>query len=128
MNTHWPHFRSTELMCRCGCGKYEMDAGFMEILEELRVAWNMPIHLSSAYRCKEYDNDISNGSGAHTTGRAVDVIVYGTDAYRLLALALDLGFTGIGARQHGVHNRRFVHLDNLPQSKDRNRPWIWTYK
>ena len=123
---HSTHFSRSELQCHCGCGRCEMDAAFMVRLEQLRVAFGNPMHLSSAYRCPEYNARISHtGShGPHTTGRAVDVLVSGEDAYRLVQLALELGFTGIGINQKGPREKRFIHLDDLDGP---TRPWVWSY-
>ena len=121
-----PHFSRHELQCRCGCGKCEMDAVFMIRPEELRRAFGKPMRLSSAYRCPDHNERISKTgrTGPHTTGRAVDVLVSGEDAYRLVRLALEHGFTGIGIAQRGPHERRFIHLDDLDGP---TRPWVWSY-
>ena len=37
-----------------------------------------------------------------------------------------MGMTGIGIKQHGPHNKRFIHLDNLDNSTH-PRPTIWSY-
>jgi uncharacterized protein YcbK (DUF882 family) len=55
----------------------------------------------------------------HSQGRAVDVLVTGSDAYTLVKLALAHGFGGIGVQQTG--DGRFIHLDN------REVPSIWSY-
>ena len=51
---------------------------------------------------------------------AIDLGVVGRDAYDLVKLAFELGFTGVGVSQRkGVP--RFIHLD------DREIPAIWSY-
>lgn len=128
MNSGWPHFTVEELRCKCGCERWDMDDDFMERFVALRIKYNKPIHLSSAFRCIEHDKIVSpNGTGAHTTGHAIDTRVYGTDAHEIERLAFKYGFTGMGRNQKGIHSLRFLHLDDLPQSIDRNRPWIWSY-
>ena len=120
------HFSRHELHCHCGCGQCQMDAAFMARLEQLRRAFGKPMRLSSAYRCPDYNARISHTgkTGPHTTGRAVDVLVSGEDAYRLVQLALEHGFTGIGISQKGPHEKRFIHLDDLDGT---TRPWVWSY-
>lgn len=121
------YFTKHELECKCGCGKEDMSEEFMLKLNALRAAYGKPMYLSSGYRCTSYDDSVSKkGRGAHTTGRAVDVLVYGKDAYNLLSLALFMGFTGIGVSQNGAHNTRFIHLDDLGMNYG-NRPWAWSY-
>ena len=103
-----------------------MDQAFLVRLEQLRRAFGKPMRLSSAYRCPNYNARISKTGrdGPHTTGRAVDVLISGEDAYRLVQLALEHGFTGIGIAQRGPHERRFIHLDDL---EGPTRPWVWSY-
>jgi hypothetical protein len=55
----------------------------------------------------------------HSRGIAVDIAIQGPEAVRLLDLALELGFTGIGVQQKG--DGRFLHLDT------RDTPAIWSY-
>ena len=121
------HFSDQELMCKCGCGRQEMHIDFLELLETLREAYGSPMVLSSAYRCPSHNQAVSTTgtNGPHTTGRAVDVAIQGEEAYKLLALALDLGFTGIGIAQKG--GGRFIHLDDLEPSMAGPRPRVWSY-
>lgn len=102
----------------------------MRRLELLRGEFGRPMRLSSAYRCPAYDADIG-GAGAHPTGHAVDVLIHGEAAFRLVALAVRRGFTGIGLHQRGPYAGRFVHLDDCPDERAsggaRARPRIWTY-
>lgn len=123
-----PHFKLRELACRC-CGRMGIDPAFLERLEDLRAAYGRPMIINSGYRCPDYNAKVSTTgrTGPHTIG-AVDVRISGTEAHRLLHMALMIGFTGIGIKQHGPHSGRFIHLDNLPtHTASHPRPWIWTY-
>lgn len=91
-------------------------------LDMLREFYGKPITLTSAYRCKEY-NDTHGHTQTHSTGRAVDIAVSGADAIKILQIAMSLGFTGYGIKQHG--DGRFIHLDDM---QDGPRPAIWSYK
>ncbi|MEG3637667.1 D-Ala-D-Ala carboxypeptidase family metallohydrolase [Magnetococcus sp. PR-3] len=126
---NWPHFSHDELQCRCGCGQALMDERFMALLEELRMAFGKPMPLTSAYRCPNHNAAVSSSGhdGPHTTGCAVDVQVAGHDAHALLTLATHHGFTGLGVKQRGTHQSRFIHLDTLNNAQGRPRPWIWSY-
>ncbi len=119
------HFTDKELRCRC-CGFQLMDSEFLELLEELRRIYNRSIILLSAYRCPEHNNEVSTTgfNGVHTLGKAVDIKVYGKNAYELVEIAMMLQFKGFGFNQSGIKSKRFIHLDNLC-SKD--RPYIWSY-
>ena len=127
-----PHFSEDECKCRC-CGDYEMDHDFMESLERIRMDMKRPLKLSSAKRCKAYNAKISSTGehGPHTFGRAVDILISGADALRLVDIARKYGMTGIGLKQAGPHNKRVVHLDNLGYDYTKltggPRPWIWSY-
>jgi zinc D-Ala-D-Ala carboxypeptidase len=125
---NWPHFTKEELCCKCGCGACEMDPVFMTRLEVIRRRINLPMFLSSAYRCEEHNRKVSKSRhGAHVVGRAVDVIMFGYDAYELMRLAFDTGMTGIGVNQNGPHRKRFIHIDDVQQRVGRPRPWVWSY-
>lgn len=116
------HFTRDEMMCRCGCGRADMDPAFMEQLEAIRIRYGRPMIVLSGYRCPEHNARVSSTgrTGPHTTGRAVDIAVRGSDAYQLIRLALEHGMTGIGVSQRdGVP--RFIHLDSVPRTA------VWSY-
>lgn len=122
------HFSKHELVCKCGCGRAEMEPKFLEDLERLRLAYGAPMIVTSAFRCPFYNNKVSTTgkSGPHTTGMAVDISVSGPEAYKLVLFAIQFGFSGIGVGQRGPHPGRFIHLDNLPVAAY-PRPRIWSY-
>lgn len=129
----WPHFSIRELSCKCGCGRWEMNAEFMEKMERLRLSYGFPIYPTSAMRCEVHDMAVGSssepGKGPHTWGHAMDVRVYGRRALRFVEAAFKIGgFTGIGLSQKGDVNSRFIHIDDLEGHEARSpRPWIWTY-
>ena len=127
------HFSRDELKCSFAPdAPVLMDSLFMAALEELREEWGKPIHLSSAFRTTEhprertkpikYDhlgNPLPRG-GMHARGRAVDVLIAGSDAVAFLRLALKY-YSGIGLSQKDKNwSNRFIHLDDGKQR-------IWTY-
>ena len=126
--TDWPYhyFTETELACK-GTGECKMDPAFMLRLERLRMVFGKPLIVTSGYRSPAYNAKVSGTGqdGPHTTGRAVDVSIRGADALKLIDLALECGFTGIGVKQSG--DGRFLHLDDLPAAPGRPRPTIWSY-
>jgi len=118
------YFSQKELQCKCGCGECEMDESFMDRLDELRTLFGHPIYLNSAYRCKEHNkNEGGVPDSPHTKGIGVDIAISGMSAWSLLLYVTEIGFTGIGIKQHG--DGRFIHVDDKP---DGTRPWVWTYK
>lgn len=126
------HFTREELQCpHCRAMPYT-DEHFAK-LEALRAVYGSPIPISSAFRCPQYNDEISGTgtTGPHTQYTegmiALDVPVYGRLAYRLIWAAMMLGWTGIGPSQKGDHRGRFVHVDCCTNAPNRPRPWIWTY-
>ena len=124
-----PHFKIDEMKCR-GTGICEMDQVFMELLEQIRKEYGKPMIVTSGFRHPDYNEIISTTgrTGPHTFGQACDILVSGNDAMVLQMIAKEMGMTGIGLRQHGPHNKRFIHLDNLPNMPGQKRPWTWTYQ
>jgi zinc D-Ala-D-Ala carboxypeptidase len=119
------YFTPEELRCSC-CDQDGMNEAFMEKVSELREQLGFPFIVTSAYRCVKHPIEArKNSPGAHTTGRAIDIGVSGLDAYVVLRAALNAGFTGIGVKQKG--KGRFIHLDDIEDSGDRPRPWVWSY-
>jgi hypothetical protein len=96
---------------------------FQHHLETLRMQFSKPMRLTSASRCSAYNQTPDIGgtkNGPHTMG-AVDVMVYSSDAYWLIKLAMNLGWHGVGVKQTGIAVARFVHLDR------RLHETIWSY-
>jgi len=115
------YFRDDEFKCS-HCGVSKMDKGFIDKLNILRESYGKPLRVTSGYRCPAHPVEAKKeSSGAHTTGKAVDLAVQGADAYQLLNIALKMGFKGVGIQQKGTG--RFIHLDDW----DVNRPTIWSY-
>lgn len=123
----WPNFKLDEFRCK-GDGKVAMDATFLDRLQRLRDLYGKPLRIMSGYRSPEYNNKVSftGLNGPHTTGRAVDILIDRAEAYKLLVVALDCGFTGVGVAQKGPTSSRFLHLDDL-EAPDHPRPNIWSY-
>ncbi len=123
----WQYFTEEELQCHgqdCCGGQQAMQSEFMVKLVSMRRELGFPLRLSSAYRCPLYNSRVSKTgeTGPHTTGRAVDILIRGKNAHKLLACALRHGMTGIGVKQKG--RQRYLHIDDLDGP---TRPWIWRY-
>jgi uncharacterized protein YcbK (DUF882 family) len=113
-------FTPAEQACRCGCGLL-LQIDFAEWLDKLRVEVERPLRLTSAARCAEYDAKVG-GKGAHTTGRAADILaVSGEAKFAIVAAAMGLGAGGVGVGGTFVHVDRGLELTKFP------RPMLWTY-
>ena len=125
---NWIYFTEQELACK-GTDECDMHPEFMEKLIAVREDYNQPMIITSGYRHLAYNDTIGGAKNSpHLYGRAVDIKVAGGDALRLIKMALRHGMTGVGVKQRGDHDRRFIHLDDMPQSDTHPRPWIWSYK
>jgi zinc D-Ala-D-Ala carboxypeptidase len=123
--SRYPNFTEEEFRCK-HTGRCEMDPGFMERLQALRLDYARPMIITSGYRHISHPAETAKPRpGAHTFGRAADIAVSHADAVRLVVLAEAYGFTGFGIQQNG--GRRFIHLDDLEPSATRPRPTIWSY-
>lgn len=122
------YFSEEELICKCGCGETITDQDFLDMLDLLREAMNVPLILSSGKRCSKHNKEVSNtgDNGPHTIC-AVDIKCHGRLAQDIVFEAIRLGFTGIGVNQKGPYESRFIHIDRLPSRGYTNRPWIWSY-
>jgi zinc D-Ala-D-Ala carboxypeptidase len=116
------NFSANELGCKCGCGMLPKQSS-VDRLQRVRDRYGRPMPVSSGARCAAHNQRVSSSGphGPHTTGRAFDIAVRGADAHRLLRIALEEGFVGIGINQKG--NSRFIHLDDLEEG----RPALWSY-
>jgi zinc D-Ala-D-Ala carboxypeptidase len=121
------HFKDHELKCK-HCGENHMKKEFLDCLEDIRRAYGKPMTVSSGYRCPTHNTRVSSTglSGPHTTGSAIDIAISGKDAYIITRLAMIHGMRGIGIKQKGAWDKRFIHMDMCEQDNI-SRPRIWSY-
>ena len=125
----YPNFSKEEMTCKCRCGMLPSH-DLMAMLQMLRDKCGFPLVVTSGARCATHNARVaSTGStGPHVMGLAVDIATSGKQAYELISLAAEIGFTGIGLRQKGYHASRFIHLDCItPGLTSHPRPFVWTY-
>ena len=123
----YPNFSKAEFDCK-HTGKNEMKHSFMAKLQALRTAYGKPMVVSSGFR--DYTHPVEETkpqrNGTHPQGQAVDIKVARKEAYEVLKLAFELGFTGIGISQKGGGGR-FLHLDTIESNPSQPRPTVWSY-
>lgn len=97
-----------------------MNADFLNKLDEAREIANIPFIINSAYRSPEHNAKIGGKpNSSHLKGLAVDISVTNSrQRFIVLNALLNVGFTRIGIADTFIH----VDLDN-GKSKD----VIWTY-
>jgi len=113
------YFEKYEFICKCGCGRADMEYEFLKKLDGARHTAGFPFPINSGYRCPEHNNAVSGTGldGPHTTGKAADLGLSYNGARKALTI-LSETFSGIGLKQKG--DSRFIHVDDL-------EPRIWTY-
>ena len=120
--SRYPNFKADEFKCS-HCGDNEIKEELLDKLQALRSRYGKPMRITSGYRCPRHPIEAAKSApGPHSSGLACDVGVEGADAHKLLGLALDAGFRGIGVQQKGTG--RFLHLDLVSSP---NRPTVWSY-
>ena len=94
--------------CVPSCSIEQMDAGFLELLDQVREAAGIPLVLNCAFRSVAHEKQMGrSGNSAHTRGRAVDIRCNASATrFKIVAAALECGIRRIGI------GRTFVHLDN----------------
>lgn len=105
----------------------------MQLVDSLRDLCGFPFVVTSGFRCAAHNVGVSTtgANGPHTTGRAIDIQLHGTEALRVLIEVFTpfsfFNFSGIGLKQNGPVESRFIHLDNLTPRDGFPRPALWTY-
>jgi len=118
----YENFSEREFQCS-HTGRCEMDDAFMDKLQELRTRYGKGMTITSGYRDPSHPIEASKDKpGMHTLGIAADIACNGAEAYHIMKLAFDLGFTGIGVAQKG--HKRFIHLDIYTRPPRSN---VWSY-
>lgn len=121
------YFKPTEYMCPC-CGRDDMRPFFLEKLDLLRGLCGFPLMLSSGVRCRAHNRFVGGGEySGHVERLAADIRCSHDPAHTVLKNATLIGFPGIGIKQHGAVEKRFIHLDWCESLSQRPRPTIWTY-
>ena len=97
-----------------------MDSQFLTKLETAREYAGIPFRITSGYRTKERNSQVTGvPDSAHTKGLASDIACSsGRERCIILKALLDAGFNRIGVAN------TFIHVDNDPSKPS---DVIWTY-
>lgn len=125
------YFTDKELQCQY-TKKDGMNKDFVKLLNKIREEAGFPFIITSAYRDPMHpiERRKHGGAGAHSTGKAVDVLCKGEDALKLISVAMNNGITRIGVQQKG--SNRFIHIDactadDFPDKENFPEVAIWSY-
>jgi zinc D-Ala-D-Ala carboxypeptidase len=117
----YPYFTKAEFDCK-HTGKNDMQPEFMAKLQLLREKYGRSMIVTSGYRHWTHPVEARKGhtTGEHTRGTCADIAcTSGAERYKIIQLALQLGFPRIGIAKN------FIHLGiggaGLPS------PTIWDY-
>lgn len=122
------HFTQAEFNCS-HTGENHMNLSFVEILDEFRDDLQFPFIITSGYRDPTHPVEARKAApGVHTSGVAADIALHGNQAMALVSRALQHpAISGVGVKQHGDVDTRFIHLDAGAAMPNRPRPWLWSY-
>ena len=103
------HFTEKEMACPC-CGQMIIDPEFLFRLEALRRILDIPLVVTSGFRCKKWNTKKKgHPNSMHMQGKAVDISVNSKKEYwKIEDKATRIGFTGIGIYP------KHIHLDMRP--------------
>jgi len=113
------YFKPEEFRCPC-CGKVDMDAEFIFLLDNLRELCDFPFYITSGFRCPKHNAAIGGEeNSAHLRGKAADILVTDKERrFRILKFAFLLGFKRIGI------GSIFIHLD-IDDTLSSPRVWLY---
>lgn len=113
------YFRESEFKaCSPSCSLQDMKQHTIEKLDAAREMAGIPFVLNSAFRSSAYDKSKGrSGTGAHTSGCAVDIRC-NTDAHRMKIV---LACLAVGFRRIGI-GKTYIHVDDDP-TKPQNVMW-----
>lgn len=101
------NFKAREFDCKCGnCSRTLIDDKLVNYLQTIRNHFEMPITITSGYRCASHNAAVGGSSKSkHTTGEAADIQVTGVEPLEVAKYAESIGIKGIGLYDN------FVHID-----------------
>lgn len=116
-----PFFTKGEFDCK-HTGENKMVKEFMDKLMFIRKLYGKPMVITSGYRHHTHPEESrKENPGYHSMGIACDIACWSDEAYYIVKLAFEAGFTGIGVSQSTRSGKRFIHLDL------RSLPRIYSY-
>lgn len=110
------HFKVREFRCMDGSDPVFIDTELVDILEKIRVHFDKPVTITSAFRTASYNATIKNSAkySQHLYGKAADIQVQGISVEQVYAYAdkLLVGRGGVGIYPPGLGRANgWVHVD-----------------
>ena len=111
------HFKLSEFACPC-CKRVMLHPKLLGKLVELRKILEIPVYITSGYRCSRYNHQIGGVPNSyHCIGLAADIKVKDINLITLLEVCENIDFNGIGVYE----KKNFLHLDVRPTKRTRWR-------
>lgn len=110
------HFKVREFRCMDGSDPVFIDTELVDILEKIRVHFDKPVTITSAFRTASYNATIKKSAkySQHLYGKAADIQVQGISVEQVYAYAdkLLVGRGGVGIYPPGLGRANgWVHVD-----------------
>lgn len=114
------HFSVYEFKCKDNSRVIVLNKALIDLLEKIRMHYNLPVKINSGYRTVSYNSSIKNASpkSQHTLGNAADIVVKGVSPAKVYAWLNSTYPNSLGL---GIYNS-FVHVD-VREGKSR-----WDYR
>lgn len=100
-------FSSEELKCHCNredCNAFNLLPKFIEILDDIRDTYGIPLPVNSAARCEFWNKHIGGSPRSqHLIGKAVDIVVENKNIKKFILLCKSRGIKGVGIGNGWVH-------------------------
>lgn len=107
MNQLSPHFSRSEFACNCGCGFDTVDTATLDILEQVRTHFAVPVTITSGCRCPNYNASVGGATKSqHILARAADIQVQGIEPEAVASYVEDNFHTASIGRY-----ATFTHID-----------------
>lgn len=102
------NFKISEFACKDGSDEIKIDTDLVVILQQIRDHFGSAVTISSGYRTPAHDKAVGgSGSGYHTKGQAVDIVIGGVDPLTAGLYAAEL----LGPRGGIEIGNGYLHID-----------------
>ena len=101
------NFKVKEFRCKDGSNEILVDVDFVDMLQEIRGHFGVPVTINSAYRTESYNAKVGGAKASyHVKGQAFDIVVKGHTPQEVAQYAQRMGINGI------IQYNGFVHVDS----------------
>lgn len=105
-----PHFKRSEMCCKCGCEECILDPRLIPALERLRMLGPEAIIVHDGYRCEKHNEAVGGvPHSEHPQGKAADIEIVGLTLQQMYDRAKQVPEFVAGGI--GVYDGGFIHVD-----------------